>query len=1046
MTGAVELPQEASPLTTQSLFYVLQLAASYTTQQQIQTATQQLQNWESHKGYYVLLQNVFVEKSLPREIRYLAIIQLKNGIDKYWRKTAANAVSKEDKTSIRSRLLGSGINEAEPLLALQNALVIAKIVRFEFPHDWPDAITSVTDILRSSTQPNSNPLYLPRALLLLLYIIKELATGRLQRTRASLQSVTPEIFHVLGRIYVEKVQKWRKFIESGGDDEGGALDSIDQSLLAVKVIRRLLIAGYEFPNRNKDVQEFWTIIRSQFGHLLSIVQQDPQTLSTSICDTLEKHLMQLSKLHLEMAKVHPAAFALLPDSVGLVRAYWGLIATFGETYGTTNAVTASDMGGYGDADEEEKSLRERLSLKGFLLIRACVKMVFSPSQTFKYRHAEEKEEQKVSTRLMKTQLLTADTVNHIMETIVTRFFVFRASDLRQWEEEPEEWEKEDEGEVDGWEFSLRPCAEKLFLDLVINFKDLLVPPLLHVFQSVSSPDSDKILFKDSVYTAIGLSASVIHSQLDFDAFLNTTLVAEVQKQDPGCKILRRRIAILLGQWVTVKISGPNRSLVYQIFQHLLNPNDRTNDQVVRVTAGRHFKHIADEWEFDAGPFMPYAPDILDRVMSLIVEVELTETKLALLNTVSVIVERLEHQISPFSDAIVSLLPLLWTQSGEEHLMKQAILTILTRLINSMKDESKKYHGMVLPLIKDSVQPGSEMQVYLLEDALDLWAAILVQTSAPASADILSLAPHLFSTFELGTENLHKALDITQSYYLLAPQEMLEDEMRNRLMAALTSLLGILKPDANGVVTHLMEVIVRAAERLGGEQAIEVIGTGLIESGFLSKVVEGLRGSWEAHQTTGPNRKYPSVDGVVETDYLSVLARFALASPSKFIIALDAMGSVRGESFEQIVEWMLTEWFSHFQNVGDPNKRKLMCLALTRLLETGQKWILQRLQDLMTVWTDVVTELKEGAEDIGGDSLVYWDPEGLKPTDPEAPEDERRRNLTFSDPVHTINTMGFIKHHLHQVIAHSGGQDAFQRDWLVHVDQDVINSYGKLGIW
>jgi hypothetical protein len=29
-----------------------------------------------------------LDKSLPIEVRYLAIIQLKNGIDKYWRKTA----------------------------------------------------------------------------------------------------------------------------------------------------------------------------------------------------------------------------------------------------------------------------------------------------------------------------------------------------------------------------------------------------------------------------------------------------------------------------------------------------------------------------------------------------------------------------------------------------------------------------------------------------------------------------------------------------------------------------------------------------------------------------------------------------------------------------------------------------------------------------------------------------------------------------------------------------------------------------------------------
>jgi hypothetical protein len=45
-------------------------------------------------------------------------------------------VHKEDKAVIRARLLESGVNEADQRLALQNAIVIAKIVRYEFPNDW----------------------------------------------------------------------------------------------------------------------------------------------------------------------------------------------------------------------------------------------------------------------------------------------------------------------------------------------------------------------------------------------------------------------------------------------------------------------------------------------------------------------------------------------------------------------------------------------------------------------------------------------------------------------------------------------------------------------------------------------------------------------------------------------------------------------------------------------------------------------------------------------------------------------------------------------
>lgn len=86
--GAIELPAESNPLTEGLLFHSLRSAAS-SNPHQIQTGTKQLQRWEKEPGYYVLLQSAFLEKSLPIEVRHMAIIQLKNGIDKYWRKTAS---------------------------------------------------------------------------------------------------------------------------------------------------------------------------------------------------------------------------------------------------------------------------------------------------------------------------------------------------------------------------------------------------------------------------------------------------------------------------------------------------------------------------------------------------------------------------------------------------------------------------------------------------------------------------------------------------------------------------------------------------------------------------------------------------------------------------------------------------------------------------------------------------------------------------------------------------------------------------------------------
>lgn len=153
-----------------------------------------------------------------------------------------------------------------------------------------------------------------------------------------------------------------------------------------------------------------------------------------------------------------------------------------------------------------------------------------------------------------------------------------------------------------------------------------------------------MLLKDSLYSAIGLASASLEQHLDFNKFLETTLVPEVQIQEQGYNVLRRRIAILLGQWVPVKSSELNTEAIYQIFQHLLSKQDPLNDLVVRITAGRQLKNVLYPFEFSPTGFLPYAPSILHDLMSLVQEVELSETKMGLLDTVRVAVIKMEDHV------------------------------------------------------------------------------------------------------------------------------------------------------------------------------------------------------------------------------------------------------------------------------------------------------------------------------------------------------------------------------------------------------------------
>lgn len=559
------------------------------------------------------------------------------------------------------------------------------------------------------------------------------------------------------------------------------------------------------------------------------------------------------------------------------------------------------------------------------------------------------------------------------------------------------------------------------------------------------------MLKDSLYTAIGLAVASLEQHLDFNAVIESTLVPEVQIQEPGYSLLRRRTAIVLGQWVPVKPGELNSNAIYQIFQHLLNKDDPLNDTVVRITAGRQLRNSLDPYEFSPAQFLPYAPSILQNLMSLVQESESAETKMGLLDTVRVAVVKMEDHVAPFSDQILSLLPPLWEASGDEHLMKQAILTLLTSLMHSLKQDSARYHELILPLISNSVEPGSDTLVYLLDEALELWSAVMMETPSPGSPELLSLLPALFPIFEEARDSAPQALQIAESYMLLAPHEVLSDRIRLHLLVSLEALLKSTTRIRLGIVPRLVEMMVRSAEAIDGsnDNTYHMISRSLLDSSFLASLLEGLHASYEVSQTTGPNRKTSSVYGVMETDYFSVLARLSLGNPKIFASAIAA---ATGQSEEQTLTWLLSEWFLHYDNVGTATQKKLHALALTQLLVLNgpdsqpPPYILNHLQSYLNMWTDIATELAEGSEDNNGDYLIYWNDAPGQHDSSEPPENKRRRNWENSDVILKIKFRDFVRQRLHSLIVGCGGEQRFQDDWLMNVDREVVSAFGAMELF
>ncbi|MED6260679.1 Importin-11 [Ataeniobius toweri] len=143
--------------------------------------------WFSESGFGTTstTDNIFNNHTLDVNVRWLAVLYFKNGIDRYWRRVAPHALSEEEKTSLRAGLI-TNFNEPINQIATQIAVLIAKVARLDCPRQWPELIP----ILLESVKGHDGLLQ-HRALLTFYHVTKTLASKRLAQDRRLFQDVSP---------------------------------------------------------------------------------------------------------------------------------------------------------------------------------------------------------------------------------------------------------------------------------------------------------------------------------------------------------------------------------------------------------------------------------------------------------------------------------------------------------------------------------------------------------------------------------------------------------------------------------------------------------------------------------------------------------------------------------------------------------------------------------------------------------------------------------------------------------------------------------------
>ncbi|CAN8220362.1 unnamed protein product [Coccothraustes coccothraustes] len=943
---------------------VLQVLTQATSQDTavLKPAEEQLKQWETQPGFYSVLLNIFTNHSLDVNVRWLAVLYFKNGIDRYWRRVAPHALSEEEKTTLRAGLI-TNFNEPVNQVTTQISVLIAKVARVDCPRQWPELIPTLLESVKVQDDLQQH-----RALLTFYHVTKTLASKRLAADRKLFYDLTSSIYSFACSLWNHHTDTFLQQICAG--DEAAAANSLERTLLSLKVLRKLTVHGFVEPHWNAEVMGF---LHAVFERLKQFLECSRSIRAESICrDRLEKTIILFTKVLLDFLDQHPFSFtALIQRSL-----------EFSVSYVFTEA--------------GEGVVFEQFIVQCMNLIKMIVKnYAYKPS-----KNVEDSSPETLEAHKIKTAFFTYPTLMEICRRLVTHYFLLTKEELTMWEEDPESFTVEETG-GDSWKYSLRPCMEVLFIDIFHEYNQTLTPVLLEMVHSLQGStnveNTNAILIKDAVYNAVGLAAYELFDSVDFDQWFKNQLLAELQVSHDRYKPIRRRVIWLIGQWISVKFKSDLRPVLYEAIRNLL----QDCDLVVRIETattlnlGIYLQSVlfflnvclpVDDFEFRTDQFLPYLESMFTLLFQLLQEVTQCDTKMHVLHVLSCVIERVKMQIRPYVGCLVQYLPLLWKQSEEHNMLRCAILTTLIHLIQGLGADSKNLYPFLLPVIQLSTDVSQPPHVYLLEDGLELWLVTL-ENSPCLTPELLRIFQNMSALLELSSENLKNCFKIINAYIFLSSSEFLQMYAAD-LCRSFCELLKDITIEGQVQVLKVVENVLKVNPVLGPQMFQPLLPS------VFKGIIDGER--------------YP----VVMSTYLGIMGRVLLQNARFFSLLLSQMACELGQELDQILGNMIEMWVDRMDNITQPERRKLSALALLSLLPSLNSVIQDKFCGIINISVEGLNDVMTEDSETGTykDCMLMShleEPNATEDEEPPTEQDKRKKILALKDPVHTVSLQQFI---------------------------------------
>jgi len=277
-------------------------------------------------------------------------------------------------------------------------------------------------------------------------------------------------------------------------------------------------------------------------------------------------------------------------------------------------------------------------------------------------------------------------------------------------------------------------------------------------------------------------------------------------------------------------------------------------------------------------------------------------------TLCLILERMGPRVKPFANDIVSMIPEVWQNAGDQSLLRIQVLSAMHRMMQCLGASSASTYPIIVPLLQYSVNPDGPESVSIYEDALLLLHSVL-QFAVELTPQVAELVIFVARHMQRSTEYLPLTSKILEAYLLVGGLPFLQVH-HNCVFGALLDVVNSVNSRGLVMMAPALDLI------------LQIFPQG--ELGVLEPIFQSL-----LRRLVDDNESDEALIHIA-----CVFARLAIANLAYFVQVMGKCGTQMFGSEDALFGRLIFVWTEKSYAVASVLKRKILCVGLVLLLDTN----------------------------------------------------------------------------------------------------------------